>query len=75
MLEPVVTIMSVIALTLMFFAWRFFKEARELRTRYSGITDLDAEVGAARNRLEQAKRDQQYFDCENERRRAKLNEE
>jgi len=62
-------------LVLAFFVLRFFREARNLRRRYSGIIDFDAELTAVRNKLEQAKREQQEFDSEDERRRAKLNEE
>ncbi len=50
-------------------------EARDLRTRYSTIIDLEAELTAVKNKLDQTKRDQQQFDSENEQRRAKLNQE
>jgi len=41
MAQPAVTVaISGIALTLAFFVWRLFNQARDLRMRYSGITDL-----------------------------------
>jgi len=54
---------------------RAVTEGRELRTRYSGISDLEAELTRLRYGLEQAKRDQQELDSENERRRVALKEE
>lgn len=71
----VILLGSVTILVLVFFVLRFFREARNLRTRYSGIIDFDAELAALRNKLEQAKREQREFDSENERRRAKLSGE
>lgn len=62
-------------LILGFFVWRFFQETRNLRTRYSGITDLEAELTAAKSQIEQTKRDQREYDSENERRRAHLSQE
>jgi uncharacterized membrane protein YhiD involved in acid resistance len=50
-------------------------EARDLRTRYSTIIDVEAEQTALRNKLDRAKRDQQQLDSENEQRCAKLNQE
>ncbi len=50
-------------------------EARNLRTRYSTIMDVEAEQTAAKNKLDRAKLDQQQLDSENEQRRAKLNQE
>ncbi|MGO9269780.1 MAG: DUF4041 domain-containing protein [Terriglobia bacterium] len=50
-------------------------EARELRERYSRIIDLEGELTAAKDKLDQTKRDRQRFDSENEERRAKLNQE
>ncbi len=96
MAQVVTILLGAVILALAYFAWRFFKDARDLRTRYSkltqeyehaltdarnlrtrysGIIDLEAELAAVRNRLEQAKREQREFDSEDERRRAKLNGE
>ncbi len=50
-------------------------EAQSLRKRYSTIIDLESELNAARSQLEQTKSNQAEFDSENERRRAKLNQE
>ncbi len=96
MAQVVTILLGAIILALAYFAWRFFKEARDLqtryskliqeheraltearnlRTKYSGIIDLDSELTAVRNRLDQTKRERQEFDSENERRRVKLNQE
>lgn len=50
-------------------------EADSLRTRYAGISDIDAEVAAARERLEQTKRDQHQFESDSEGRRADLDKD
>ena len=50
-------------------------EARDLRTRYSTIIDVEAERTAVINKMDRTKRDQQQLDSEDEQRRAKLNQE
>jgi len=71
----VIILLGSIILMLAFFALRFFQQVRSLRTRYSAIIDLEAELTAVRNKLERTKQEQQEFDSENERRRAKLTQE
>lgn len=68
-------ILTILVFVLGYFTLRFFREARSLRIRYSSIIDLDTESTIAKKRLDQAKREQQEFDSENERRRTKLDEE
>jgi hypothetical protein len=62
-------------LVLAFLAWRYFQEARNLRSRYADIIDHDAALTTVKKQLDQAKQDQQEFDSENARRRAKVDEE
>ena len=54
---------------------RTVAEIQDLRSRYSGISDIDAAIAAARSKLEQIKREQQQLESENEGRRAKLTKE
>ena len=75
MAQLVIILLGLIIVTLAFFVWRFFKDARDLRTRYSGITDLEAELAALRKKIGQTKQEQKEFDSENQQRRAKLNQE
>ncbi len=66
--QLIAILLGTIILMLALFVVRFFQEARKLRTRYSGVTDLEAKLTAVRDRLEQTK-------SENEQRRVKLNQE
>lgn len=96
MYQVFIVLLGAIALVLGFFVWRFFEEARSVRTKYSaltqqyeqaltdaqslktrfsGVTDLEAEEAVVRNKLEQTKKDQQRFESEDEQRRLKLNQE
>src|SRR5437867_1452659 len=75
MAQFAIALLAAMTLTLAFFVWRFFQQVRSLRKRYAGITDLEAEITGARDRLRQTKREQQDFDSENEQRRAKLSGE
>lgn len=96
MAQVVTILLGAIILGLAYLAWRFFKEARDvqtryskltheheraltearnLRTRYSGIIDLEAEITAVANKLEQTKREQREFESESQTRRVKINQE
>ena len=74
MAQLVTILLGAVTLTLAFLAWRFFTEARALRTRYSGIADMEAELMEMKKKVEQTKREQQEFDSENRTRRLKLNQ-
>lgn len=54
---------------------RALAEVGNLRARYSGVIDLEAELAAVNGRLDQAKRGQQEFESDKERRRSELNKE
>ena len=69
MAQFAIALLAAMTLTPAFFVWRFFQQVRSLRKRYAGITDLEAEITGARDRLRQTKREQQDFDSENEQRR------
>ena len=60
---------------LAFFTFRFFKQARDLRSRYSRITDVEAELVVARRGLEQTRQERREFQSENEKQRLKLGQE
>ena len=73
--QLVIVLLTAIILVLAFFLWRFLRESKDLRTRYSGIADIDAEITAARVKLEGLRRQQQEITSENDRQRAKLADE
>lgn len=75
MAQIVTILLGATILVLAYLTWRFFKDARDVRTRYSGIIDLEAELTAVRSRLEQTKRERQEFESESERRRVKIGQE
>ena len=50
----------VVIAALAFTTLRYFQQARNLRARYSSIIDTEAELAAAKNLLEQTKRDQTH---------------
>lgn len=57
------------------FAWKFFREAQNLRARFSGITDVEKEIGYAGRKLEALKQERDVLVNENSDRRAKLSAE
>jgi hypothetical protein len=60
---------------LAFFAWRFFNEARNLRSRYSGMIDIESELAIVEAKLDQTRRNRHQFEGEDAERRAKLSQE
>jgi hypothetical protein len=75
MVYAVIILLGVIAAALAFFTLRFFQQARDLRNRYSRVTDVEAELAVVRKGLEQTRQERREFQSENERQRAKLNQE
>src|SRR5689334_2213127 len=57
------------------FAWKFFREAQNLRTRFAGITDVEKEIAYAGQKLEALKQERDVLVSENSDRRAKLSAE
>lgn len=71
----VITFLSATTIVTAFFAFRYFQEARNLRSRYSRVTNVEAEVAVAKKGLEQTRRERQESQSENERLRVKLTQE
>ncbi len=70
-----IILLIAIILVLAFFLSRLLRESKDLRTRYAGIADIDAEIKAAKIKLEDLRRQQQETTFENDQQRAKLTEE
>jgi hypothetical protein len=62
----------VIVLALAVFCWRFWQQSRELTTRYAGVTDIEAEARAAREKLEQAVQSQKKLEHDSDERRQQI---
>jgi hypothetical protein len=71
----IITFLSATTIAAAFFAFRYFQDARDLRNRYSPITDVEAELAVAKKGLEQTRRERQESQSENERLRVKLTQE
>jgi hypothetical protein len=72
-MEHVLTVVVLaVALFLSFLAWRFRQQAQELRTRYSGLVDVDSELAALNAKLQGARRQQADLEAEGARRCAEL---
>jgi hypothetical protein len=52
-----IIVLSVCALVLAYFVWRFSMQAAELRARYASIVDVDTAVAAARQDLERLRQE------------------
>ncbi len=70
-----IILLIAIILVLAFFLSRLLRESKDLRTRYAGIADIDAEIKAAKIKLEDLRRQQQETTSESNQQRAKLTEE
>ena len=68
-------LLAAIAIGNAFFAWTFYKQARDLRVRFSGIVDVDGELARVKEQLGELHRDRDRSDSENEERRSKLSAE
>ena len=68
-------ILAIVAVSLAMLCRRFATEAANLRGRFSGITDVDAELSAVKCRLEQANKEKQNLEAETEHKREKLSQE
>ncbi len=53
-------------------AWKIFREAQNLRTRFSGITDIEKEIAQWGQKLEALKHERDVLVIENNERRARL---
>jgi hypothetical protein len=80
--ELVVVVLVASVVVLAFLLLRCFREAQDLKSRYSGFIDVDAELAAANKKLEQANRELEQANRERheiysdtERRRIQLDEE
>ena len=73
--QPLTVLAGALGLALAYCAWWFFRQASDLKRRYSGIVDVDAELAAIKKRLEAAHRDQDRFVAEQEDRRTRLSNE
>jgi hypothetical protein len=71
-LSSVLTLVACAATAL---AWKFFREAQNLRNRFSGITDIEKEISYAGQKLEGLKRERDLLVNENDAQRAKLSGE
>lgn len=67
--------LSVITCVTSGLAWRFFSQARQLRDRFAGITDIEKELLYAGQKLEALKQERELIVEENDDRRSKLNAE
>lgn len=69
------SVLGIVAIAFALLSWRLWQQTRRLKARYSRIDDVDAEVAAARTRLEQTKRAQEDLERSGEQRRQKVNNE
>lgn len=67
--------LGTLALIFAFFAWRWHQDARSLRTRYASIINIHAELTAAKDSLEQTRREQQEIASSSKRQRAQLSQD
>ena len=75
MVYAIILILGLVTGALAFFTFRFFKQARDLRSRYARITDVEAELVVAGKGLEQTRQERREFQLENEKQRLKLSQE
>ena len=71
----IIVLLGAITLFLAFLSWHNWQQAGALRKRYAGVISIQAELSAAKSKLEQARQTQQQFESENQQRRAKLIQE
>src|ERR1051326_1538870 len=57
----IMTLLSVTIVVATLIAWRFFKQAHDLRSRFAGIIDVSAELVAIRTQVEQLKAQRSRF--------------
>jgi hypothetical protein len=67
--------LALIAFVVTGLAWKFFREAQNLRSRFSGVTDVDKEIAYAGQKLETLNQERELLVTENNERRAKLTAE
>ena len=71
----IIAFLGATTIVVAYFAFRYFEVARNLRNRYSRITDVEAELEVAKKGLEQTRRERQESQSENETLRVKLTQE
>jgi len=67
--------LAVATIVAAFTAWSFYIQVRELRARFSCITDLDTELSRVQKKIDDLRSQSKHFDAEDQERRSKLNAE
>ena len=64
------SVLGLLVIVLVYFAWRFSTNATRLRARYANIIDAEAAVAVAKRDLERLQLEQQAFTAQDQQRRA-----
>lgn len=67
--------LGAVVVALSYFLWKAATEAKGLRSRFSGLLDVEAEISAARRTLEKTKAERQSLESEEQRRRDQLSKD
>lgn len=75
MSQLIIALLGTLIFALAFFAWHFWQQAKTIRRRYAGVLNIEAEVAAAKSKLDQAQNALKEFELESQQRTAKTIQE